>query len=219
MIYFHFSSLSLVFTLSVYAYYFFRLKFLASAFIILSFGGFLVELLGISTGFPFGEYVYTGKFQPQILGIPIQVIIGWFVLGLICYSIALRFRSRLARVVSASALMVSWDVLYDPVFSKLGFWTWKDGQYFGVPVSNFLGWFVSSILFFTILELARTVNPKTSFRLQLPPIAVYLAYALDGAIQNAVSGQAFAGAIGAVSMLSCLWIVISRVSIRALKEM
>jgi uncharacterized membrane protein len=41
--------------------------------------------------------------------------------------------------------MVSWDLTIDPMMSTInGNWVWHDGgSYFGVPVSNFLGWYLT----------------------------------------------------------------------------
>jgi putative membrane protein len=41
--------------------------------------------------------------------------------------------------------MVAWDLSMDPVWSTvMHSWIWlQGGAYFGVPVSNFLGWYLT----------------------------------------------------------------------------
>lgn len=50
----------------------------------------------------------------------------------------------------ASLIMVAWDLSMEPVWSTvLRAWIWLDGgPYFGVPISNFFGWFLTAYLIF-----------------------------------------------------------------------
>lgn len=202
---FHAASLLLVPAVALLASYLSGWRFVAGAFFVLFFGGLAIEVLGTRTGFPFGAYAYTGRFQPEILGVPVQVLLGWFILGVLCYSIGnLSFESRLKRVVAASALMVSWDLLYDPLFTKTGMWTWERGEYFGVPVSNFLGWLIVSILLFVAVskQSNHSARPRLAPRLTLS--YVYLSYAVDGTVRNTFADLALAALIGASFMVSAL---------------
>jgi uncharacterized membrane protein len=56
----------------------------------------------------------------------------------------------LATPAIASFIMVSWDLTIDPMMSTItGNWVWHNGgSYFGVPVSNFLGWYLTVYVFF-----------------------------------------------------------------------
>src|SRR5437763_3903071 len=51
--------------------------------------------------------------------------------------------------------MVSWDLSFDPINSTIGhLWIWQDGgNYFGVPFSNFMGWFLTVFVFFQLFAL------------------------------------------------------------------
>ena len=51
--------------------------------------------------------------------------------------------------------MVSWDLTFDPAASTIAqSWVWHDGGgYFGVPVSNFLGWYLTVYVFFQLFGL------------------------------------------------------------------
>ena len=52
--------------------------------------------------------------------------------------------SLFAIPVIAAFIMVMWDMSIDPLISTVMHqWIWHDGgSYFGVPFSNFLGWFL-----------------------------------------------------------------------------
>lgn len=205
---YHLSALALIPALIIYAWYRYGRKFVAEAFIILAGGGLLAEVIGITYGIPFGAYSYTNILQPQILGVPVQILLAWFTLGLMCYSIPdMAGRSRIIAVVAAAALMVAWDVQYDPLFAAIGMWVWKSGQYFGVPITNFIGWFLCSLVFFALLALARAKVPGRSVTV-IPVVIVYLAYFADGAIQNAYFGRPAAASVGAAVMALSLVIAL-----------
>ena len=55
----------------------------------------------------------------------------------------------------ASFLMVMWDLCLDPIKSTIeGAWIWKEGgAYWGVPISNFLGWYLTVFLIFQVFAL------------------------------------------------------------------
>jgi len=55
----------------------------------------------------------------------------------------------------AAFIMVAWDFSQDPVWSTiLHLWVWRQGgAYFGVPVSNFLGWFLTVYVFYQLFAL------------------------------------------------------------------
>jgi uncharacterized membrane protein len=57
--------------------------------------GFLAELLGTNTGFPFGKYYYTDFLDPKVFGVPEVVPLIWFVISYLTFSIARNvFRSE-----------------------------------------------------------------------------------------------------------------------------
>jgi uncharacterized membrane protein len=55
-----------------------------------------------------------------------------------------------ARPIVAAFVMAQWDVVMDPSGSTIAkAWTWHDGGgYFGVPLSNYLGWLLTAWLFY-----------------------------------------------------------------------
>jgi len=55
----------------------------------------------------------------------------------------------------AGFLMVAWDLSQDPIWATiLRCWVWRNGgAYFGVPVSNFLGWYLTVYIFYQLFAL------------------------------------------------------------------
>lgn len=112
-----------------------------------SFGfGLGVEWLGYTTGVPFGSYRYTAP-GPQLLGVPLLVPLGWFAFSLIALSLAPPGK----KLVLAPLALIAWDIGLDPLMVSQGFWVFESGAYYGVPLSNFLGWGVSGVVLTLLL--------------------------------------------------------------------
>lgn len=116
------------------------------------------EFLGVLTGFPYGAYTYSGLVGPRLLGIvPVFIFIAWINIGYLVIATTTfgLGRSSLWLAPLDGVLAAAWDAIVDPVAVRAGYWTWADrGGFYGVPVSNFLGW----VLVVTLLSVvARTV--------------------------------------------------------------
>ena len=118
------------------------------------------ELLGTSTGFPFGDYSYLSGFGYKIGGlVPFTIPLSWFYVGLSAYLIArsglkVAEKPTLIRHIAAIAigalLFTSWDFALEPAMSQTAFpfWYWETpGDFYGTPYRNYLGWFGTSALF------------------------------------------------------------------------
>jgi putative membrane protein len=117
------------------------------------------ELAGTTYGLPFGAYEYSGLLGPKVAGkVPYLVPLGWFLMALPSYAlVARRFHGVLGffpRVVFASVLLVAWDLTLDPAMSYLTpFWVWaEEGDFFGMPWLNFVGWFVTAVAIMVFFE-------------------------------------------------------------------
>ncbi|MGZ4862634.1 MAG: carotenoid biosynthesis protein [Halobacteriota archaeon] len=143
------------------------------------------EALSIQTGFPFGSYHYTVPSPVYIFQVPIIIIFAYFGVGYFSWTLshvlAGRYSKRLAGkwiiVVPfiAAFLMVMWDLGMDPISSMVqSLWVWHTpGPYFGVPISNFFGWFlvvfIFSLLFALFLSKYDRVNPQKAVILTSKP--------------------------------------------------
>ena len=116
--------------------------------------GFLSEIVGVITSFPYGEYEYTDKLGIKIFDVPIVLICAWiivssFALDLISF---LKLKKIFFPFVFAS-ITTYYDLLIDPLMSgPLNYWVWRTESegFYGVPLENFFGWFLVS-LFISIL--------------------------------------------------------------------
>ena len=60
--------------------------------------------------------------------------------------------------------MVAWDLAQDPVWATvLHGWVWRDGgPWFGVPISNYLGWYLTVFTIYMFFALYLRRSPETS---------------------------------------------------------
>jgi putative membrane protein len=128
---------------------------------------FAVENVGATTGFPFGRYHFeVGNSLPHIGSIPIIVGPLWFGAGYFSWVVASILLDgadrRLNRPLNVVALpivsafvMTQWDLVMDPPESTISkAWIWHDGGAdFGVPLSNYLGWLLTSWSFYQAFAL------------------------------------------------------------------
>jgi uncharacterized membrane protein len=127
--------------------------------------GNIFENLGVRTGFPFGHYYFTDVMGPKLFVVPIllgmaylgMAYLSWILAGLILAGppSAIEGSRTIGLPVVASFIMVAWDFSQDPIWSTiLHAWIWRDGgPYFGVPLSNFLGWFLTVYVFYQLFAL------------------------------------------------------------------
>ena len=122
------------------------------------------ELGGTSVGIPFGKYEYTGLLGPKIFGkVPFLVPLSWFFMSVPSFDFANRLlgqrTSLLARLGVAASFLLVWDVSLDPAMSHLTpFWAWsKPGFYYGAPLTNMTGWFMTGVAIMYALHRARAL--------------------------------------------------------------
>lgn len=136
--------------------------------------GNIVENLGANTGFPYGRYYFTGVMGPKLFAVPIllglaylgMAYLSWTLAGVILDGARSPLTGpRLATLpLVAAFIMVAWDFSMDPVWSTIVHaWIWlKGGAYFGVPASNFLGWYLTVYLIYQLFALylrGRSLDP------------------------------------------------------------
>ncbi|HVU66564.1 MAG TPA: carotenoid biosynthesis protein, partial [Ktedonobacteraceae bacterium] len=147
-----------------------------------------LELLGTSTGFPFGPYAYTNLLGFKILGhVPYAIPLSWFYMGFTSYLLASLLvvrgdwrRQTLWSLLLGAAFLTVWDLSLDPSMASphlsVQFWTWyTGGLYFGMPIRNLVGWSITGLLFMSISRLLWRGNVDTRRLVAWLPCGVYAA--------------------------------------------
>ena len=169
------------------------------------------ELLGTSTGLPFGPYSYTTLLGYRIGGlVPFPIPLSWFFMVYSSIAITGRIlpvrdseRSRTAWAFLAGAILTAWDVAMDPAMSRATtHWLWHtDGFFYGMPLSNWIGWFLTGSL---VARAMLAVVPPAKFAEKASPSRLPLAvYAINGVMPVAIClrhGLWWAGILGIAAM-------------------
>src|SRR5215467_695654 len=125
----------------------------------------LLENTSILTGFPFGHYYYTDVLGPKLFFVPLLIGPAYFATGYLAWVLGTVLVGAIGRTSSAfttfavpfiaSFAMVAWDLGFDPTASTINHaWIWEQGGgYFGVPLTNYLGWFFTVYVFFQLFAL------------------------------------------------------------------
>jgi len=137
--------------------------------LLLSIFALCIETIALKTGFPYGEFAYKESLDTSVTGgIPWPVLFAWPPLVIGAAAIANRIATTLwRRILIVVILLVTYDTIFDPLAVKVGFWAFKEnGFYYGVPLSNFLGWiftsFLSAVLFY-VINTSSKLSIKSSF--------------------------------------------------------
>lgn len=117
---------------------------------VMALGG-AVEAIGVTTGLPFGRYLYTEAWWPTVglpggghypVGVPLAwlLVVGglWLVVG--------GFTKGWQRVLAVGMAAALFDApLEDLMTNHLGYWKWLDtGPVFGAPFLNSVGWLATA---------------------------------------------------------------------------
>jgi len=178
------------------------------------------EFLGVLTGIPFGPYAYTGMTGPWLFGlVPLFIFVAWIniaYLAMATSTLALG-RSRWWLALVDGALAVSWDAMVDPLAVRAGYWAWVGpGNLYGVPWTNFLGWFLVVALFSWIVrdvwarEIAAPIRTSRVTAFIVP--ALLLGSAASFAALAATSGLWVSAGIGLGVLVPAVLVAWSRVA-------
>lgn len=134
----------------------------------------LFESLGVATGWVYSPYHYTDKLGPKFLGlVPYMIPVAWFMMSYPSFVIAEWLVTpggrpsgpgRLKKILMVAAvgglIMTAWDVVMDPIMVAGGHWVWDTGGgYFGIPLQNFWGWWLTVFTTYALYLLIQGKMP------------------------------------------------------------
>ena len=133
----------------------------AVALLVLSVFGYVIEGFGVATGLPYGSFFYGEALGPKLFGLAPYILPVSYVPLVIGAVAATGSRGILSWILKSALLLTLIDGVLDPGAASLGFWVWPEGgPYYGVPVSNYLGWLLSGALgSFLLLAAGRWNGP------------------------------------------------------------
>ena len=171
---------------------------------------YFIEVLGSTTGFPFGAYDYTSALTPQVAGVPLLVSFAWAGFTLVVYGMFAGGGARWMQLAMMAASITAWDVFLDPQMVGEGYWQWQPASlaFRGIPLVNYAGWFVTALIN-SALVTAICRAPHAA-ELQMTPSRLSIATYATLTILSTIGFVFFfddvvVAAVGAVAMGTCLW--------------
>lgn len=203
-------------------------------FIPLGYGiAWLSEFASIHWGFPYGDYFYipaTTDRELWVLGVPFMDSLSYVFLSYCSYSMAIFILSPLSvskpvsilethhlrrsrqTLILGAFLFVLLDIIIDPVALQGDRWFLgqiygyrSQGLYFGIPMSNFAGWFLVGLAMIGALQLLDRVPAMLRFSLvpyhRLPALRflgplLYVSVLTFNLTVTFLIGETFLGMVG-----------------------
>jgi len=181
--------------------------------------GYLFEVIAIATG----ELSYSGYKTVKVSGVPLDLLLSWFIIVYPCYTIACLMMNHVNRTethirrpnvlymltlaILTALVATSIDLILEPLTSAL-YAKWKDtdGIFFGVPAVNFICWMFAvslSIALFLVAEiyLSFAVNKMTipPYIRLLPLFSLVMLMVVLGAVARPPG-------LGLVAIIVTVWV-------------
>lgn len=145
-------------------------EFIFSA-LLVAFSGFLINVLGVRTGYLFGYFQYGPVLGFSFLDTPLMMTAWWLTLIYITRQIAEMIAKDLFLVsILAAALMVLLDYFLEPFATRHSLWKWNSGS---ASMHNYTGWFISGLLIHYLFQKAVKYPPN---KLALPVYLIQLGF-------------------------------------------
>lgn len=145
----------------LHAYYSFGLRYASTYLLVTLIFALLIEQIGVSTGWPFGNHSFESSLGAYIYKVPLVIPFLWLMLAHPILVAARRVTQHWA-FIYGGAIMMAWHLFIDPQMALAHRITWTfTGSHVPfeneLPISNPAGWLFTGMLLIAILHL---VLPK-----------------------------------------------------------
>lgn len=119
--------------------------------------GIGIEVIGVATNWPFGDYSYTSLLGLSILKVPILIGLNWVMLSYGAW-IWLKsiIKSKVLHTLGTGVLLALFDIPLEHFAGEFGLWTWRDGF---APLENYVSWGVIGAIMGLIWTLFNSSAP------------------------------------------------------------
>lgn len=145
--------------------------FIATTFLL----GFIVEVVGVNTGWVFGSYKYGATLGFKVFNTPLLIGINWVMLiyttGILINQF--KFKSLIFSSALGAVALVILDLLIEPIAIKFDYWNWYGRN---IPLQNYFGWFgLSFFLLFFFLNMPFEKKNSSAIVLFFTQLAFFVA--------------------------------------------
>ena len=172
----------------LHAFYSFGWRYTFRYFAITFIFSFLIEEMGVRTGWPFGTYSYDPTLGFQILGIPFIVPFAWLMMAHPILVVARRVTQHWVFIYGGAALM-AWDLFLDPMMVAAHRWSWNFTDSHvpfesEIPLSNAVGWLFAGMGLIALLHISLP-RERRKQGAEFTAVDIFLSWTLlSGVISN-----------------------------------
>ena len=135
--------------------------------------GYIIEVIGVSTGLIFGSYTYGSVLGYKLWDTPLIIGINWLMLTYLTSSVTENWPVPVwFKITVGSLFMVIYDLVLEQVAPLLDMWSWKNDI---IPAKNYFTWFIIAVFFHTLIKLARI---KTTNKLAVASLIIQFLFFL-----------------------------------------
>lgn len=134
----------------------------------LSLFAYIIEMMGVNAGFPYGSFRYGSGLGPLIVGVPWVLPFAWTPLVIGAWTLTRRVALTPVRLVLTALVLICIDLVLDPAAVALAYWKYDFGGWFyQIPWTNFAGWLLSGFIGAFILSRFARLKTYTSYSIWL----------------------------------------------------
>ena len=141
----------------------------------------IIEYVGVSTTWPFGDYSYSPDLGLRIFSVPLVVPFAWIMMAHPVLVVSRRIAGHWVFLYGGITL-AAWDLFLDPLMVSAGRWTWKVSDAHvpfqpEIPLSNTFGWLLTGMGLIAILHLVLPREKRKSGA-SFSAVDIFLAWTL-----------------------------------------
>lgn len=113
-----------------------------------------IQAIAIQVAYPFGEFSFGGAFGYKLLGnVPWTIAFAYTPLVLAAFWLSSKLSKGSSRILLGGLFLAIANAVLDPALAFMGLRSWENGgQFYGVPIINFGGWFLTGVITAWILH-------------------------------------------------------------------
>ena len=138
--------------------------------------GMASEIIGVQTGYLFGNYHYTSALGIKVLGVPVLIGITWASTAYACNTVAIEIfkTNKIYSIILAGLFMVAFDVVLEKFATFVPLWQWDNGV---IPIYNYVCWFLIGGAISAFLQVRKMIdhNPVGLYYL-LTQVVFFIGY-------------------------------------------
>lgn len=121
-------------------------------YITIGLAGYIIEVIGVSTGLIFGNYRYGETLGLRILETPLLIGINWIMLTYASSTLTEEFYiNSFLKILIGGAIMLAYDIILEQIAPALGMWYWEEGP---APFQNYVAWFLTGAVFQAVVRIS-----------------------------------------------------------------